>query len=119
MITDKQKICKCGADVAEFLGDTRTLEIYVRATNAGNSAINVSAFQKYADTMYRDINKIDDDCGTDNNTIRWANAGIFNRLDELGHIKDSKQFEEKKKYIIRDLDKITYDVVQKVKECSK
>ena len=119
MTTDKQRICKCGVNVAEFLGDTRTLEIYVRTTNAGNFAINIPAFRNYVDTMYRDINKIEDDCGIDANKIKWANAGIFDKLEKMGSIKDSKQFDEQKEYIFRDLDKITYDVVQKVKECSK
>lgn len=119
MTTDKQKICKCGVNVAEFLGNMRTLEIYVRATNAGNFAINIPAFKSYVNTMYRDINKIEDDCGIDANKIKWTNVGISDKLEEIGSIKDSKQFDEKKEYIFKDIDKITYDLVQKVKECSK
>ena len=119
MTTDKQKICKCGVNVAEFLGDTRTLEIYVRATNAGNFATNTSAFKSYVNTMARDINKIEDVCGIDADNMKRINTGILDKLEEMESIKDLKQFDEKKEYIFRDLDKITYDMVLRVKECSK
>jgi hypothetical protein len=50
--------------------------------------------------MYRDINKIEDDCGIDANKIKWANAGISDKLEKMGSIKDSEQFEKEKEYII-------------------
>lgn len=119
MTTDKQKICKCGVNVAEFLSDTRILEMYVRSIRAENFAINIPAFKNSINTMFRDINRIEGDCGIDADNTKWVNAGIYDKLKEMGNIKDSEQFEEKKEYIFRDLDKITYDVVQKIKECSK
>jgi hypothetical protein len=119
MTEDKQKICKCGASTAKFINDVGDLKTYVKATNAGNSTINMSAFTNGADTIYRNINKIDDDCGTDSSAIRWANAGIFGKLEKMGSIKDSELFEKEKAYIFRELDKIIKDVLQNVKECSE
>lgn len=119
MTTDKQKICKCGVNVAEFLSNTRILEKYVRTANVENSSIYIPAFKSSIDSIYRDINKIEDDCGIDANKIKWSHADIFSKLEKIGAIKDPKQFDEKKEYIFRDLDKIAYDVVEKVKECSK
>ena len=44
MPTDRQKICRCGANVAEFLADIRILERNLRIAKVENSAISIPAF---------------------------------------------------------------------------
>ncbi len=38
MTTDRQKICKCGANVAEFLSDIRILEMNLKIAKVENSS---------------------------------------------------------------------------------
>ncbi len=115
MTTDKQKICKCGADVAEFLSSLRLLEIHAKAAKMEKSP----KFKNDVDYIYRNINKIEDDCSIDANSIKWKYSDIFNKVEKIGTIKDPKLFNEKREDIIRDIDNISNAIVQKITDCSK
>ena len=119
MTTDRQKVCKCGANVAEFLSDIRILEGNLKIAKAENSSIYIPAFKSSINSIYRNINKIEDDCGIDASTPKWGHAGLFDKVEKIEAIKDPKKFDESRADMIRDLDTLTYGVVQKVKDCSK
>ena len=119
MTTDRQKICKCGANVAEFLADIRIFERNLRIAKAENSAIYIPAFKSSINSIYSNINKIEDDCGIDARDTKWSHSDIFNKIEKMEVIKDSIKFDEKRSDILIDLDRITYGIVQKVKDCSK
>lgn len=119
MSTDRQKICKCGADVAEFLADTRILDGNLRMAKAENSAIYIPVFKSSINSIYSNINKIEDDCAIDARDVKWSHSDIFNKIEKMEAIKDSTKFDENRSDILKDLDRITYGVVQKVKDCSK
>lgn len=116
MTTDRQKVCKC--DVAEFLSDIRILEMNLKIAKAENSSIYIPTF-KTINSIYRNINKIEDDCAIDASKTKWSHSGLFDKIEKIEAIKYPKKFDEKRSDIIQDLDRITYDVVQKVKDCSK
>ena len=119
MTTDRQKICKCGANVAEFISDIRILEMNLKIAKVENSSIYIPAFKSSINSIYRNINKIEDDCGIDASKTKWSHSGLFDKIEKIEAIKDPKKFDEKRAGMIRDLDTITHDVVQKVKDCSK
>ncbi len=121
MTTDRQKICKCWANVAEFLSDIRILEGNLKIAKVENSSIYIyiPAFKSSFNSIYRNINKIEDDCGIDASKTKWSHSDLFNKIEKIEAIKDSKKFDENRADIIQDLDRITYGVVQKVKDCSK
>lgn len=119
MTTDRQKVCKCGANVAEFLSDIRILEGNLKIAKVENSSIYISAFKSSVNSIYRDINKIEDDCSIDASKPKWGHAGLFDKIEKIETIKDPKKFDESRADMIRDLDTLTYGVVQKVKDCSK
>jgi len=119
MTTDRQKVCKCGANVAEFISDIRILEGNLKIAKVENSSIYIPAFKSSVNSIYRDINKIEDDCSIDASTPKWGHAGLFDKIEKIEAIKDPKKFDESRADMIRDLDTLTYGVVQKVKDCSK
>ena len=119
MVTDRQKICRCGANVAEFLSDIRILEMNLKIAKVENSSIYIPAFKSSVNSIYKAINKIEDDCGIDANKIKWSHSGLYDKVEKIEAIKDPKKFDESRADMIRDLDTITYGVVQKVKDCSK
>ena len=119
MTTDRQKICKCGANVAEFISDIRILEMNLKIAKVENSEIYIPAFKSSINSIYRNINKIEDDCGIDASKTKWGHSDIFNKIEKMEAITDSTEFNKKRADILQDLDRITYGVVQKVKDCSK
>lgn len=119
MTTDRQKVCRCGANVAEFISDIRILEMNLKIAKVENSSIYIPAFKSSVNSIYRDINKIEDDCSIDASKPKWGHAGLFDKIEKIEAIKDPKTFDEKRADIIRDLDSITNGVIQKVKDCSK
>lgn len=119
MTTDRQKICKCGTNTAEFLNDISILEGNLRIAKVEESAIHVPAFKSSIHSIYSNINKIEDDCGIDARDTKWSYSGIFDKIEKMETIKDSTKFNEKKSDIFSDLSRIRYGVVQKVKDCSK
>lgn len=119
MTTDRQKICKCGVNVAEFISDIRIFEMNLKIAKVENSAIYIPAFKSSINSIYSNINKIEDDCSIDASDTKWGHSDIFNKIEKMEVIKDSKKFDEKRADIIQDLDRIIYGVVQKVKDCSK
>jgi hypothetical protein len=119
MATDRQKVCKCGANVAEFLSDIRILEMNLKIAKVENSEIYIPAFKSSINSIYSNINKIEDDCAIDARDKKWSHSDIFNKIEKFEAIKDPKKFNENRADIIQDLDRITYGVVQKVKDCSK
>lgn len=119
MTIDRQKVCKCGADVAEFISDIRILEKNLNIAKVENSEIYIPAFKSSAHSIFGNINKIEDDCAIDANKIKWSYSGLFDKIEKIEAIKDPKKFNENRADIIQDLDRVTYGVVQKVKDCSK
>lgn len=117
MTTERQRICKCGANVAEFISDIRIFAINLRTAKAENSAIFIPAFKSSVNSIYSNINKIEDDCSIDASKTKWGHSDIFNKIDKME--ADSTKFDEKRSEILVDLDRIEYGVVQKVKDCSK
>lgn len=117
MTTDRQKICKCGTNVAEFIGDIRIFVRNLRTAKAENSAIFISSFKSSVNSMYSNINKIEDDCSIDASKTKWGHSDIFNKIDKME--ADPTKFDEKRSEILIDLDRIEYDVIQKIKDCSK
>lgn len=119
MTTDRQKVCRCGANVAELISDIRILEMNLKIAKVENSSIYIPAFKSSVNSIYTDINKIEDDCNIDANQIKWSHAGLYDKVEKIEAIKDPKKFEESRADMIRDLDSMTNKVVQKVKDCSK
>ena len=119
MTTDRQKVCKCGANVAEFISDIRILEGNLKIAKVENSSIYIPAFKSSVNSIFRGINKIEDDCSIDASKPKWGHAGLFDKIEKIEAIKDPKKFDESRADMIRDLDTLTYGVVQKVKDCSK
>lgn len=119
MTTARQQTCKCGTNVAEFLNDISIFEENLRIVKVEESATYIPAFKSSVNSIYRNIGKIDDDCGIDTSQIRWGYADIFNKIDKMETIKDPKKFNEIKPDILSDLSRIRHGVVQKVKDCSK
>lgn len=119
MTTDRQKVCKCGANVAEFISDIRILEMNLKIAKVENSSIYIPAFKSSVNSIFSGINKIEDDCAIDANKIKWSHAGLFDTIEKIEAIKDPKKFDESRADVIRDLDSITNKVVQKVKDCAK
>lgn len=119
MPTDRQKICKCGADVTEFLNDISILEGNLRIVKMEESTIYMPAFKSSINSIYNNINKIEDDCAIDASNTKWGQSDIFNKIDKMETIKDPIKFNEKKSDIFSDLSRIRYGIVQKVKDCSK
>ena len=119
MVTDRQKVCKCGANVAEFLNDVSILEANLRIVKVENSDVYIPAFKESVNSIYRNVNKIEDDCNIDANVVKWSYSDIFNKIDKAETIKDQKKFDLITSDMLTDLSRIRYGVVQKVKDCSK
>lgn len=119
MTTDRQKICKCGTNVAEFISDIRILEMNLKIAKVENSEIYIPAFKSSIHSIFGNINKIEDDCAIDANKIKWSHSSLFDKIEKIEAIKDPRKFDESRADMIRDLDTLTYGVVQKVKDCSK
>ena len=119
MTTDRQKICKCGANVAEFLNDIAILEANLRVVKVEKSDVYVPAFKESINSIYRNINKIEDDCYIDASNTKWGNADVFNKIEKMENLEDSKKFDGITSDILTDLSRIGYGVVQKIKDCSK
>lgn len=115
----RQEICKCGTNIAEFLNNITILEGNLRIVKVEESATYIPAFKSSINSIYSNINKIEDSCGIDANKIKWSHADIFNKIEKLETTKDSTKFNEKKPDIFTHLSRIRYDVVQKIKDCSK
>ncbi len=119
MTTDRQKRCRCGANVAEFLSDIRILEMNLKTAKVENSSIYISSFKSSVNSIFTNINKVEDDCDIDANKIKWSHASLYDKVEKMEAAKDPKEFNEKRADMIQDLDRMTYGVIQKVKECSK
>lgn len=119
MVTDRQRTCRCGAYMADFLNDISILEGNLREVNIEKANVYIPAFKESVNSIYRNINKIEDDCNIDANTIKWSSSDVFNKVETMEHVQDSKKFNEKRADILTDLSRIRYGVVQKVKDCAK
>lgn len=119
MTTDRQRVCRCGANMAEFLNDISILEANLRIVKAEKSDIYIPAFRESVNSINRNIRKIEDDCSIDARDAEHGSSYIYNKIDQMETIKDPKQFDEKTSDILTDLSRIRYGVVQKVKDCSK
>lgn len=119
MTTDRQKICKCGINVAEFLNDISIFEENLRRVKEEESTTYIPAFKSSINSIYSNINKIEDDCSIDTSDTKWGHADIFNKIEKMEVMKDPIKFNEKKSDIFSDLGRIRYGIVQKVKGCSK
>jgi hypothetical protein len=119
MTTDRQKICKCGANIAEFLNNISILEGNLRIVTMEKSTTYIPAFKSSINSIYSNINKIEDDCAIDTIDVKWSHSDIFNKIEKMEIIKDSTNFNEKKSDIFSDLSRIRYGIVEKVKDCSK
>lgn len=118
-MTDRQNTCKCGTNVAEFLNDISILEGNLRIVTVEKSDIYIPAFKGSINSIYSNINKIEDDCSIDANKIKWGSSDVFNKIEKMETVKDSAKFDNIKSDILTDLSRIRYGVVQKVKDCSK
>lgn len=119
MTTDRQKICKCGINIAEFLNDISIFEGNLRIVKCEESSIYIPAFKLSINSIYNNINKIEDDCGIDVSNTKWSSADVFNKIEKLESIKDPIKFNAEKSDIFSDLSRIRHGIVQKVKDCSK
>ena len=52
MTTDRQKICKCGANVAEFLNDISIFEENLRRVKEEESVTYMPAFKSSINSIY-------------------------------------------------------------------
>lgn len=119
MTTDRQKVCKCGDSVAEFLNDVAILEANLRIVKVEKSDVYIPAFKESINSIYRNVNKIEDNCSIDAHSIKWSSSDMFNKIEKMENLKDSKKFDGITSDILTDLSRIRYGVVQKVKDCSR
>ncbi len=119
MTTDRQKTCKCGDNVADFLNDISILEENLREVNIEKTGTYIPAFKESINSIYRNINKIEDHCGIDASNTKRSSSNIFNKVELIESIHDSKKFNEQKSDILVDLSRIRHSVTQKVKDCAK
>lgn len=119
MATDRQRVCKCGANVAEFLNDISILEANLREVNIEKSDVYIPSFRLSINSIYKNVNKIEDDCYIDASDAKFGSSEVFNKIEKMEAIKDQKQFGENRSDILTDLSRIRYGLVQKVKDCSK
>ena len=119
MTTDRQRVCKCGTNVAEFLNDIAILEANLRIVKVEKSDVYIPAFKESVNSIYRNVNKIEDDCSIDANVVKWSYSDIFNKIDKMETIKDAKKFDGITSDILTDLSRIRHGVIQKVKDCAK
>jgi hypothetical protein len=117
MTTDRQRVCKCGANVAEFLNDISILEANLRLVKVEKSDVYIPAFKESANSIYRNIRKIEEDCSISASDIELDS--ISSKIYQMETIKDQKQFDKKTSDTLTDLSRIRHGVVQKVKDCSR
>lgn len=119
MVTDRQRTCRCAINMAEFLNDISILEANLRVVKVEKSDVYIPAFKESINSIYRNINKIEDDCYVDTSAAKLDSSEVSNKIGQMEPIKVQKQLDEKTSDILTDLSRIRYGVVQKVKECSK
>lgn len=117
MTTDRQRVCKCGAHVAEFLNDISILEGNLRIVTPEKSDIYIPAFKDSVNSIYGNINKIEDNCNIDARDVKWGWSDIFHKIEKM-EVTPAK-LNDMRSDILVDLGRIRYGVVQKVKDCSK
>jgi DNA-binding PadR family transcriptional regulator len=105
--------------MAEFLNDISILEANLREVKIEKSDVYIPAFKESINSIYRNINKIEDDCYIDASVTKLGSTEVFNKIGQMEALKDQKQFDEKTSDILTDLSRIRYGVVQKIKDCSK
>ena len=119
MVTDRQRVCKCGDDMAEFLNDVSILEGNLREVNLEKSDIYIPSFRLSINSIYKNVNKIEDDCYIDATDAKFGSSEVLNKIDKMEATKYQKQFGENTSDILTDLSRIRYGVMQKIKDCSK
>jgi hypothetical protein len=119
MVTDRQRICRCAANMAEFLNDISLLETNLREAKVEKSDVYIPAFKESINSIYKNINKIEDDCYVDTTFTKFGSSEVYDKIGQMEAINDQKQFIEKRSDILTDLSRIRYGIVQKVKDCSK
>ena len=119
MVTDRQRTCRCASNMAEFLNDISILEPQLRIVKVEQSNVYIPAFKLSINSIYKNINKIEDDCYIDTSAAKFGSADVFSKIEQMETTKDQKQFSEKASDILTDLSRIRYGIVQKVKECSR
>jgi hypothetical protein len=119
MTTDRQKVCRCGTNVAEFLNDISILEGNIKIVTLEKADIYIPAFKDSINSIYGNINKIEDNCSIDARDTKWGSSDLFNKIEKMETIKDPTKFNGIKPDILTDLSRIRYGVVQKVKDCSR
>lgn len=102
MTDTRQKICKCGINVAEFLNDISILEGNLREVKVEKSDIYIPALKGSINSIYSNINKIEDDCSIDAHDTKWAYSDIFNKIDKMETIKDPTKFNDIKPDILTE-----------------
>jgi hypothetical protein len=118
MVTDRQRTCRCASNMADFLNDISILEGNLRVVKIEDSDIYIPAFKESINSIYRNINKIEDDCYVNTSVGKLDSSEVFNKIGQMESIKDQKKFDGKKSDILTDLSRIRYGVVQEVKDCS-
>ncbi len=119
MATDRQKVCKCGIDVADLLNDINILNGNVVRVTEEQLPTHMESFKLSINSIYSGIRKVEESCGIDASGQWHTSLETDNKIDELGTAKGRIGLSEKKIAIINDLSQIRYQVTEKVRKCSK
>lgn len=118
-MSDRQKVCKCGIDVADLLNDIKILDGNMIRVNIEDIPTHMEAFKLSINSIYKNIRKVEESCGIDA-TSQWnTSLETDNKIDELPTVNDRIRFSKKKIDILSDLSQIRYQVTEKVRNCSK
>lgn len=119
MATDRQRICKCGTDIADILNDIHILEGNIIRVNMEEIPSYTDAFKLSTNSIYKGIRKVEESCAIDARDQQNTSSTIDSKIGELQTAKDRIKFSEKKIGIFNDLSQIRYQITEKVRKCSK
>lgn len=119
MATDRQKVCKCGINVADLLNDIHILNENMIRVDVGQLPTHIESFKLSINSIYGGIRKVEESCGIDASAQWHTSLETDNKIDQLKNVQDRLGLSNKKVDILGDLSQIRYQITEKVRKCSK
>ena len=89
MATDRQKVCKCGINVADLLNDIHILNENMIKVTTEQIPTHMESFKLSINSIYGGIRKVEESCGIDA-SVQWhTSLETDNKIDQLKNVQDS------------------------------
>ncbi len=113
-MTDRQRVCKCGDAIGDFL-----MDIDFTRDRVKNEKFPPMTDFTLRDPIYSNIRNIAESCGLDTRRSESLYDEIFKGMDKMKVAKNDDEFNDGRSHTLRNLTVIKNEIRNKIKECTK